>query len=67
MSTPANLGGLVQLLAGLSGTPIELALPADVGTAEWFESWTSAIEAIPARHLRIRFTLKRQRGAADVQ
>jgi hypothetical protein len=52
-----------------TGEPVELALPADKGSAEWFESWSYSISEIPARLLQVRFTLKRRRhvhGVGDV-
>lgn len=66
---PCELSRLVRQLSSWSDAPVELVLPVDVGTVAWFELWTYAISEIPARHLQVRFTLKRRRqprGGDDV-
>jgi hypothetical protein len=50
---------LFKQLAFLSGWPVELVLPVDVGTAAWFEWWTDTIVDIPADHLQVRFAINR--------
>lgn len=48
---------IFQKLSFWSGWPVELVLPADAGTAAWFEWWTAAIDATPEDHLSVRFSL----------
>jgi hypothetical protein len=58
---PCELRKLSAQLAFWSGWPVELVLPVDVGTAAWFEWWTSAVSETPAHHLEVRFTLEKHR------
>jgi hypothetical protein len=66
---PCELRRWVRQLSSWSDSPVELVLPVDVGTVAWFELWSYAISDIPARHLQVRFTLRRrpqQRRGDDV-
>jgi hypothetical protein len=56
---PCEIGRWIRQLAMWSGSPVELALPVEIGTAGWFELWTYAVSDIPARHLQLRFRLHR--------
>jgi hypothetical protein len=58
---PCELSRLLRQLSSWTGAPVEIALPADVHTAEWFELWTYALSELPAHLLQVRFTLKRRR------
>ena len=57
---PCELKRWVRQLSNWSGSPVELVLPVDVGTVAWFELWSYAVSEIPARHLEVRFALKRR-------
>lgn len=66
---PRDLGQWLRQLSRWTDAPVELALPVDVGTAAWFESWTDAVAELPAHHLLLRFTLQRRlsrQGNRDV-
>lgn len=56
---PCEIRRWVRQLATWSDAPVELVLPVDVGTARWFELWTYAVSDIPARHLQLRFRIRR--------
>jgi hypothetical protein len=63
---PTEIRRLTRMLFGWTGDPVEIVLPVDKVSVGWFEWWSYAIADIPARHLRIRFDLKRERdGGGD--
>ncbi len=53
---------LIESLSLWSNWPVELVLPVDVATANWFEWWAEVIDVIPEDHLYVRFKLKRRDG-----
>lgn len=56
---PDELLRLLKPLSSWTGNPVELVLPAELHTAGWLEFWADAISELPARHLHVRFTIKR--------
>jgi hypothetical protein len=50
---------LMQTLSFWSGWPVELVLPAEVGTDAWFEWWADVAAGIPLNNLQVRFVLAR--------
>lgn len=63
---PCELRRWFRQLSSWGDAPVELVLPADVSSVEWFELWSYAVSEVPARHLQVRFVLKRQPGDRDV-
>ena len=59
---PWGVEQLVKHLAQWSGRSVELVLPADVGTVEWFESIGDLVSDIPVHLLKIRFSTHGQYG-----
>lgn len=58
----AELRPMFRMLSYWSGSPVELVLPADIGTADWFAWWSDAIAQVPVDHLHVRFALRSRRG-----
>jgi hypothetical protein len=59
-ATAASLRDLRWLFGKLalwSGSPIELVLPAEAGTATWTDFWETVVERTPAHHLEVSFEL----------
>lgn len=56
---PCELRRWLRQLASWGDAPVELVLPVDVGSVEWFELWSYAVSEVPARHLQVRFSLER--------
>lgn len=60
---PAVLYQLLSLLAFWSGRRLDVVL--DAGrSGGWCEVWADALAAIPERHLRVRFDIAAEKGAA---
>ena len=59
-----QLRPMFRTLTFWSGWPVELVLPADVGTADWFAWWSDIIAQVPADHLYVRFALRSSRRSA---
>jgi hypothetical protein len=59
---PEELRPMFRTLSFWSGSPVELVLPADVGTADWFAWWSDAIAQVPVDHLHVRFALRSRRA-----
>jgi hypothetical protein len=54
---PEQVRDLMRMLSHWSGSPVELVLPAEDGSAEWFDWWADTIAPLPARRLEVRFAL----------
>lgn len=53
---PPGLSEWLRELSRWANGPVELALPVDEGTVEWFDSWADLVNELPEHRLLLRLT-----------